>query len=168
MHVHIREATSKDAAQISSIHQRSWKSAYLGIVPDAYLDELRETFWEDAFSNWLRDGFLRVFLAVEDNEAVGCISFGQSMQDERPHMGEIVSFYMLPQKTGKGYGKMLLERALHELRNSGFSHCFLLVLEENDAARAFYESQGFLPGELRLPCSVGGRELCNMEYVRAL
>ena len=35
----IREATPKDVKDISRIHALSWKSAYKGIVPQAYLDK---------------------------------------------------------------------------------------------------------------------------------
>ena len=46
----IREATSKDAAAIAAIHVKSWRAAYAGILPAAFLDGLSEeeytAFWE--------------------------------------------------------------------------------------------------------------------------
>ena len=49
----IRKATIDDVKAISRIHALSWKSAYKGIVPQAYLDELKEDFWVQAFEAWI-------------------------------------------------------------------------------------------------------------------
>jgi len=38
----IRTATLDDVPDISRIHALSWKAAYKGIVPQAYLDGLKE------------------------------------------------------------------------------------------------------------------------------
>ncbi|MEU6929538.1 hypothetical protein AB0A05_10295 [Streptomyces sp. NPDC046374] len=36
----IREAAPSDAAAVAAVHIRSWRAAYRGLVPDAYLDSL--------------------------------------------------------------------------------------------------------------------------------
>ena len=38
MIIEIRPATAADAAAIADLHQRSWRNAYRGLLPDAYLD----------------------------------------------------------------------------------------------------------------------------------
>lgn len=48
MSVKIIKASTKDSEIISKLHALSWKTAYKGIVPQEYLDELKYDFWVDA------------------------------------------------------------------------------------------------------------------------
>ena len=49
-------ATAADAAAISRIHAAGWKFAYRGMVPQDYLDALRDDHWEQLFAGSLADG----------------------------------------------------------------------------------------------------------------
>lgn len=51
----IRKATIDDVKEMNRIHVLSWKAAYKGIVPQNYLDELKEDFWVSAFEKRLSD-----------------------------------------------------------------------------------------------------------------
>ena len=66
---------------------------------------------------------------------------------------------------GKGYGKELLKNVLNELRFQGFSEVFLWVLEENNRARQFYESYGFICTDDTLDNRIGGKSLREIRYV---
>jgi hypothetical protein len=59
MSVKIIKASTKDSEIISKLHALSWKTAYKGIVPQEYLDELKYDFWVDAFQNWISNNILR-------------------------------------------------------------------------------------------------------------
>ncbi|RYD04824.1 hypothetical protein N752_12930 [Desulforamulus aquiferis] len=64
--VQIRQATVRDTKVISNIHASSWKIAYKGIVPQRYLDELKDDFWVSAFQNWISNNILTAQI-VYDN-----------------------------------------------------------------------------------------------------
>ena len=44
---------------------------------------------------------------------------------------------------GKGYGTMMMEHVLSEMKAVGFEKAMLWVFEENIRARKFYEKHGF-------------------------
>ncbi len=41
--IRLRPALAEDAAAIGAVHVRAWRSAYAGILPDAYLAQLSAT-----------------------------------------------------------------------------------------------------------------------------
>ena len=104
MTVSIRKATIMDSEVISRIHASSWKAAYKGIVPQRYLDELKDDFWVDAFQSWLSKNLITAKLIYENEIPVGCIAYGKSRDERFSKWGEIVSIYVLPEYCSKGYG----------------------------------------------------------------
>lgn len=78
--------------------------------------------------------------------------------------GEIISLYLLPEYMGKGYGRLLLQTVISELKNMGFHKVFLWVLEENQNARCFYEKCGFVQTKRCLLSNIGGKELKEVQY----
>ena len=124
---------------ISRIYEESWKSAYKGIVPQAYLDSIPNGHWAPHLD---QPGW-HTLICVDEGRAIGTTSFCESRFQQFPSWGEIISLYLLPEYAGQGYGKALLEAALCELKQLGFRDIFLWVLEENHHARLFYEKMGF-------------------------
>ena len=117
----IRKATIDDVKAISRIHALSWKSAYKGIVPQAYLDELKEDFWVQAFEAWINDNALTAQVILVNGSLVGCVAYGKARDKSLRNWGEVVSIYLLPEHFGKGYGNKLLESALSDLKQSNKS-----------------------------------------------
>lgn len=118
----IRQATIQDAKIISHIHASSWKSAYRGIIPQRYLDELPDDFWINAFQGWIKANALTVLLIYDSELAVGCIAYGKSRDEKLSEWGEIVSIYLLPEYWGKGYGHQLLKAVLDDLKMAGYNN----------------------------------------------
>lgn len=161
----IRKATLDDVKDISRIHALSWKSAYKGIVPQAYLDELKEDFWVPAFGIWIKDNVLSVKLIFENCNLIGCVAYGKSRDKSLPNWGEIVSIYLLPEYFDKGYGKKLLESALLDLKQSGYQNVYLWVLKENQRARHFYEKNKLQCNKDECICEIMGKELTDIRYI---
>ncbi|MFZ0668243.1 MAG: GNAT family N-acetyltransferase [Acidimicrobiales bacterium] len=71
--MHIREATPEDALAIADVHVRSWKSAYPGLLPQDYLDQLRPEHrvaqWETtlASTHWPGSG---MFVLVDGADGI--------------------------------------------------------------------------------------------------
>jgi GNAT superfamily N-acetyltransferase len=57
--------------------------------------------------------------------------------------GEILRLYTHPRGSGRGAGRVLLERALDALRAAGRTHAWLNTEERNEGARRFYERNGW-------------------------
>jgi GNAT superfamily N-acetyltransferase len=51
--------------------------------------------------------------------------------------------YVVPERRGQGFGRVLLEAAMEHARERGAAHIDLGTSEDDAAARALYESAGF-------------------------
>ncbi len=154
----IRETDSR--AEVSRVYEESWKHAYRGIIPQAYLDAIPQGQWAkkpDA------DG-MRTLVVTDGGHIVGTSSFCRSRFQDTADFGEIVSIYFLPAYMGKGYGKPLLDAAVAELSSMGFRDVFLWVLEENARARRFYEKCGFRCADIYISDEIGGGALREVQY----
>ena len=143
--MNLRRATSSDAAAVGRIHVESWNVAYRGIMPDDVIAKTdlvyRTTFWAERIAD--RDW--PVFVIEHDGE---CVAFCQMIPSKDPdddptQVGHITSLHVLPQLRGRGHGRALMDHVLDEFRNRGYSTVTLWVLEQNRAARRFYERYGF-------------------------
>jgi len=160
----IRMATpDDDFLAISRIYARSWKAAFKGIVPQAYLDGLRDDRWAELWKGRSVD----MVVLLECGQYIGTSAFCPARDEAMTGFGEIISIYLLPEFYGKGYGTPLLEAAVRELQARGFERIYLWALEENARARAFYAKNGFRETEDRMPLTIGGKELTEVRYVRA-
>ena len=159
----VRYLTDDDSLyELSHIYEESWKCAYKNIVPQEYLDSIPEGRW--ASGTLTAEGRHNLVLA-EGEKLVGTSCFCRSRWDEFPDHGEIVSLYLLPGYVGKGHGKMLLERALKELKCLGFSNVVLWTLEENVHARLFYEMNGFRYSGISRNENIGGKMIRELLYI---
>lgn len=150
-----------DRAAVSRVYEESWKYAYRGILPDAYLDSLPTGQWADRIDTPGR----RNLILVDGERVAGTSSISPSRFPEWADWGEIISIYLLPEYLDKGYGGPLLTAAVNGLREWGYSRIFLWVLEENARARRFYEKHGFRSGGVYLENAIGGKPLREVQYV---
>lgn len=151
---------SDDRDAISRIYEESWKYAYKGIVPQAYLDSIPAGQWVSKLD---QEGVASL-VAVEDGKLIGTSSYGKSRWAEFGEYGEIISIYFLPQYMGRGYGRKLLCAAVSKLQGLGFEDIFLWVLEENERARKFYERCGFNKTGHDMKHEIGGKMLREIQY----
>lgn len=75
---------------------------------------------------------------------------------------------MLPGYWRKGYGRSLLEKALSDLAQKGYRHCYLWVLKENYRARKFYEKHGFRCNQDEYYMEIHNKVVTGVRYVTAL
>ena len=141
----IRTATVEDARAIAEIHVASWRWAYRGDMPEAFLKELdvdeREMRWRDK----IQEAGTTVLVGTPDDVGpVGFSSSGPSRDDDaRDGVGELYAIYLLQEATGTGLGRALLESSSAVLRDAGYRRVTAWVLESNERARTFYERTGW-------------------------
>lgn len=92
-----REAAPLDAPGIAAVRTRSWRTAYRGLIPDAFLDGLSaspaEAFWREK----LLRGPSETFVAEESNGMIGWISSGKSRDpDALAADAEVFAIYVDP------------------------------------------------------------------------
>lgn len=162
----LQEATAADAALISRIIATSWKSAYQGLIDDAYLARLPEEYWLPSMRSWLDSGRMYGYIAVEGGLPVGCVVLGRGRDDGYAAWGEIVSLYVLPEAMGKGVGSLLLEKASADLHADGYDHIYLWTIAGYDHADRFYRRHGFAPTKDRVHYRIGGQNVTDIRYIR--
>ena len=131
----IRPAVESDRLAIAAVHAASWREAYRGILPGAYLDN---DVGEDLANQW-RDSTMTeddVVLVAEDPDIVGFIAVWC-----RPDPF-IDNLHVLPARRSGGLGRELMKHAAQELGTRGHETAYLWVLEDNRRARAFYGRLG--------------------------
>ena len=151
-----------DLLEISNIYEESWKFAYKNIIPQDYLDSIPKGRWAN---NIKRTGTNNNLVMLENGKLIGTSCFGKSRWEEYSEFGEIVSIYFLPEYIGRGFGKLLIEKAVSELNRLGYEKILLWVLEENHRARSFYERCGFIPTDEFRDDSIGGKILREKMYI---
>lgn len=140
----IVKAKLKNAYDIAYIQVSSWKDAYLGIIPDDYLEKLTVEKKEKFIAKIFDKGIADYYLMYDEARPIGVFVACRSMdKDADGDTAEVSAIYFLPEYWRKGHGTKLLEFGLNKIKELGYRNVTLWVLEKNDKARRFYEKNGF-------------------------
>jgi ribosomal protein S18 acetylase RimI-like enzyme len=137
----LRRAKPADAAAIARVHVETWRAAYAGLVPDAYLVGMTEAGQTASWRRTLCRGGGNLVAEAADGQVVGFGSCGRSRIGDLPFQGEVYALYVAIDWQGKGLGRRLLGHLFSALRGAGISNAYLWVLAGNPA-RFFYETMG--------------------------
>lgn len=135
----IRQAVAGDALAIADLHATSWRSAYRGILSDAFLDGSviaeRRDLWQARFSGGSDS---TVFIAEQAGVALGFICFEP---DRDPVWGGLIdNFHVLPQAKGQGIGRKLFDRVRRFAKEAQPGKgLYLFVFAQNVAAQKAYD-----------------------------
>lgn len=158
----IRKYRQTDSVtDISRIYALSWKTAYQGLIPQAYLDKIEESRWEHLL---IRESD-RLLLATDAEKIIGAATYCPARDETFTGWGEVVSLYLLPGYFRKGVGTKLFSACLAELHQLGYQKIYLWVLRDNAAARSFYEKNGFHFNGDVLADEIGGKAVAEIRYI---
>ncbi|EFM12411.1 GCN5-related N-acetyltransferase [Paenibacillus curdlanolyticus YK9] len=152
----------------ADVHAAAYREAYRGIMDEQYLaaytPENRQTHYAKLVEAG-DGGTSRAAILSINGEPAGCLLICSSKDaDLADGYGEIDALYLLPDSKGRGYGRLLLSWGMGRLAEQGCSAYVLWVLEENEAARRFYERMGFhADGASRI--IERGRKLVQLRYI---
>ncbi len=153
--VALRRAKPADAAAIARVHVETWREAYAGLVPDAYLLAMTAAGRTASWRRILGQGGDTTLVAeAPDGQVVGFGSCGQPRIGDLPFQGEVYALYVAIDWQGQGLGRRLLGALFSALRGAGVSDAYLWVLAGNPA-RFFYETMGGTRVAERRECFAG-------------
>ena len=140
----IRRALADDARAIANVRVEGWRTAYRGLIPDAYLDGMRveasEALWQRVLG--AAPNRTCVFVAEHDGDVVG---FGAGNMLDPPKLGcdaELTAIYLLSSHRRTGIGRRLVSAVAATQRSFGATSLLTWVIAGNRPARAFYEALG--------------------------
>ena len=137
----IRRATTDDARTIAGIQIKTWRAAYVGVMPQLVLDALDLDERARAWGQWIGTKTTAEFLAERSGAGVGFVSAGPCRHEEA--VGEVYAIYVRPDAWGTGSGWALMDAAVAWLAER-WQEAILWVAEENPRARGFYERYGWV------------------------
>lgn len=140
----IRLATCDDARTIAGIQVASWREAYRGILPAAHLASLDVGRRQEVWSKLCGAADSRVFVVSTGPAIAGFCHLSDSRDENADGVAEITSIYLDPGTWRRGLGRRLMSAAVDCATRKGKRAITLWVIEENLAARRFYEAIGFV------------------------
>jgi len=142
----IEKAQPSDHRELTTI-QRASKAhwGYSKKLLESWADELLMT--ESYIAH--EDHF--VFKLVLDGKIIGFYSY----YFFEPFLGYLDNLFLHPDYIGKGYGRMMFDRAMKEMKEQGA--CTILLISDPNAER-FYSKNGFIIIG-RKPSAISGRYL---------
>lgn len=153
----LRRARPSDAPSIGAVHVAAWRSAYPGILPDAYLARLsvaRQAAYYDAAIRGGQGVYVAtaalpgpgLTMGAGAGGAVRIVGFTTAGRARTGGIadGEIETLYVLDDWRDRGVGRRLMRAAASHLASSGCRSAFLWVLNDNPN-RWFYARLGGKP-----------------------
>lgn len=138
----IRQGTPADVDAVAALHTESWRTAYAGIMPAAYLDgpllDERLTLWRDRLAG--RTDTDSCLLVTGDGGAIDGFAYLARQGDGRVLLDNL---HVSPALKRSGIGHRLMDRAFAwAAAHHPGKPVYLEVLRDNAPARAFYERLG--------------------------
>jgi ribosomal protein S18 acetylase RimI-like enzyme len=142
----IRRAVIEDAEAIAVVQVESWRSTYVGIVPDAVIASLTVEFRTERWKEEFAGGSSILFVAENRSGIFGFVSGGKLRQASdgnsiEGYDGELYAIYLLAKNQRYGAGRLLLYRLAEALHGAGFNSMVVWVLKQNPAV-SFYRRMG--------------------------
>jgi ribosomal protein S18 acetylase RimI-like enzyme len=99
---------------------------------------------EERYSDLIRNREMTVLLAGDGPDGFAQIRYRPWVYSAGPNAhAYLEELYVVPALRGKGIGRELLDAAMETARSEGATHMELGTSENDEAARALYESAGF-------------------------
>lgn len=136
-----RLADAADAVAVAALHAESWRRHYRGAYSDAFLDGDVHADRLVAWTARLREFDARnQTILAEDDE--GLVGFVHTVFEEDPRWGALLdNLHVVHGRKRGGIGSRLLAMTARAVLERG-TGLYLWVLEQNVAARAFYQARG--------------------------
>jgi ribosomal protein S18 acetylase RimI-like enzyme len=160
--VKIRKAKIEDSAGLAKVQVDSYRTAYTGIFPQAYLDQFSYEEQEQDWRDWIVSRSEDLLYVAEDatGEIVGYALARPGPREIAPYDSELIALHVIRSHQRQGIGRWLVAAVAGQLWQEGCGSLMLWVLEEN-RARGFYERLG---GKLLGESQVNGCDTIEVAY----
>lgn len=163
--VNIRKVKKGDENILACIQTESWKEAFKEIVPAELLLKCTEKERAAAMYKRLLEEHKGNGYILELDGEPHCIAWwDESREKNMPEYAELICIHSLKDNWHKGYGSMMMDRVLGDVKAAGYSKIMLWVFDNNMRAIKFYEAHGFNASGQKKPALGAVEEM----YVREI
>ena len=143
--MNIRQAKFEDSAGIAHVQVDSYRTAYAGIFPQAYLEHFT---YEEQTQDWreLLSAGPAVVLYVAETDAGEIVGYALGRPDPNefpPYESELVALHVRKAYQHQGIGQRLIAAVATHLKQEGCASLMLWTLAQNPS-RGLYERLGGL------------------------
>ncbi len=153
MPLHIRPAARHDCLDLAQVQVDSYRSAYGGFFPQAYLDHFtyqeQAQDWRDLLASETPD--ILLVAANDDAQVIGYV-LARAEPDIFPgYDAEIAALHVRRVYQRQGVGRALLKSAVQQLQARGCASVMLWTLKGNPAQRWYEKLRGQYLGDKTYP-----------------
>ena len=140
----IRKVKKDDDKKLAFIQVESWKKAYSSIVPQEHLRKFLDNDYVSSIYRRLLDNHKGNGYIMKVDGQYHCIAYWDKARDSiTDDTAEIICIHSLPNNWRRGYGSIMMQKLLHDMKEQGYSKVVLWVFRDNERACSFYEACGF-------------------------
>ena len=144
MNISIRKAKLGDEKILAYIQAESWKSAFANIISAEDMEKCTAIVKTEAmYENVLKSSYAEISILEIDSKPHCIAAWSKARNPQFSDCAELICIHSLSENWGKGYGSMMMNHIIDEIKNSGYNSVLLWVFEKNTRARRFYEKHGF-------------------------
>lgn len=144
MNIKIRKAKIGDEKILAFIQTESWKNAFKDIISETDLEKYTNiTKAEEMYSRVLKENYAKNFILEIDGKPHCIAAWSKARNLAYSDSAELICIHSLCDNWGKGYGSIMMNHIINEIKSAGFKSVLLWVFEKNIRARKFYEKHGF-------------------------
>ena len=144
MKTKIRKAKIGDEKILGFIQTESWKTAFADIISaDDLIKYTDVNKAQEMYLNILKSNYSEISILEIDAKPHCIAAWSKARNPLFSDCAEIICIHSLSENRGKGYGSMMMNHIIDEIKNSGYNSVLLWVFEKNTRARTFYEKHGF-------------------------
>lgn len=148
--VHIRKVKPGDEEILAYIQTESWKDGFSHIVSEDVLKECTDyDRMVQMYRSLLEARIGNGYILEVDGKPHLTAWWDASREDDLMGYAELICIHSLKSNWRKGYGSMMMERVLGDVRESGYEKIMLWVFEENHRAIPMYQKFGFVPSGIK-------------------
>lgn len=134
----IRSLTFNDIPIVQKLARVIWEEHYIQIISQEQIDYMLELFYsKEKIQSEIENGFFWGILYF-NKKPMGYLAC--EIQKEKAFLSKI---YLKKECRGKGFGKLLLEKAIEIAQNNHKDKLYLNVNKFNSNSILFYERNGF-------------------------
>ena len=140
----MRKAKLGDEKTLAYIQTESWKAAFTEIISAENMEKCTDIVKAEAmYENVLKSGYAEMSILEIDGKPHCIAAWSKARNPQFSDCAEIICIHSLSENRGKGYGSIMMNHIIDEIKNSGYNNVLLWVFEKNTRARRFYEKHGF-------------------------